>query len=104
MWVIPWTIGINVLSAFNGLYTTTEVAANKFSFLKWMIPIEIIYPILLLLVTEHGYFINLIPAQYSEFLSTYNIYSLNTMLWWMTGIGTIKSIACLLSRTHNRTR
>ena len=104
-WAIPWAIGIGTLGSFNSLYTTAEISASRFKFLKWMIPVEIIYPGLLLLVTGHGYFINILPVDCTNFLTTYNIYKLKTMLCWMTGIAVLKNCMCiismLLSKQHN---
>ena len=96
-WAIPWAIGIGTLGSFNSLYTTAEMSANRFQFLKWMIPIEVIYPVLLLLVTGHGYFIDMLPAECSNFLTTHNINKLETMLCWMTGIAILKNSACIIS-------
>ena len=102
-WVIPWSIGINALGAFTGLYTTVELSMNRFRFLKWMIPLEIVYPAILLLVTEFRYLVNCIPHFWIEFLASHNIDSLNTMLWWMTAIGSVKAVACIISMTCHRT-
>ncbi len=96
-WAIPWhIIIIGILSIF-GFYTTAEIAANRFGFLKWAIPLDLIYPTVLLLVTGHGYFANIIPAAWSKFLSIHNIHSLSTMLWLMTVMVSIKFLACLVA-------
>ena len=92
---IPWLIGIGTLLAFVTLYVTAEISANRFGFLKWYLPCDIIYAALLLLVTGHGYFANLIPIGWSEFLTAHNIYSLDTMLWWMTAVNSVKAIICM---------
>lgn len=96
-WAIPWLIAITGISSFHGFYTTAEVAASRFGFLKWTLPIDLAYPILLLAVTGHGYFQGWIPEPWSEFLKTHSIYSLDTMLWWMTVINTIKAACCLMA-------
>ena len=95
-WTIPWLIGITGLSSLYGFFTTAETAAARFGFLKWAIPLDLAYPMLLLAVTGHGYFIGIIPASWTECLKAHNIYSLDTMLWWMTGINAIKSLFCLV--------
>ena len=94
-WAVPWLIGITSLSSIYGLYITAEIAANRFRFLKWAIPLDIAYPSLLLLVTGHGYFANIIPSCLSEFLNAHNIRSLDTMLWWMTIINGVKALFCI---------
>ena len=96
-WAIPWQIGISTLGALIGLYVTAEISANRFRFMLWMVPLDIIYPVLLLLVTGHGYFTGIIPASWTDFLTVYNIKSLDSMLWWMTGFYTIKNLGCLVA-------
>ena len=101
-WSIPWLIGINVLGTINALFTTTEISCYRFGFLKWMIPLECAYPLLLLVTTGHGYFTAYIPSSWSCFLISHNIYNLDTMLWWMTAIGAIKSTACITSMFRHK--
>lgn len=92
-WAIPWLIGISAIGTLPGLYTTAEMSAGRFGFLKWLMPIEIIYPTLLLIVTGYGYFTALMPASCSEFLHAHNIHALDTMLWWMTA-GHLARLSC----------
>ena len=101
-WVIPWCIGIASLSFPLSFYTTAEISAQRFGFLKWLMPLDIAYPILLLLVTGHGYFAGIIPESWSAFLNTHNIRSLETMLWWMTGANVVKMLFCLVSMIRLR--
>ena len=96
-WAIPWQIGISALGAVVGLYITAEISANRFGFLAWTAPIDVIYPSLLLFVTGYGYFNGIIPASWSNFLEAHNIRSLETMLWWMTGFYSIKTLGCLVA-------
>ena len=96
-WVIPWCIGIATLTFPLSFYTTAEVSAQRFGFLKWLMPLDLIYPAVLLLVTGHGYFTGFIPASWTAFLTAHNIYSLETMLWWMTVVNTIKLTFCLVT-------
>ena len=105
-WSIPWHIGIIWLSSFFGFYSLAETAANRFGFLKWSIPLDLLYPSALLLVTGHGYLSGHIPESWSAFLAEHNVYSLKTMLWWMTSINAIKAISCAVAMSlyHHRTR
>ena len=96
-WAIPWQIGISTLGALIGLYVTAEISANRFRFMLWMVPLDIVYPALLLLVTGHGYFTGAIPESWTAFLNAHNIKSLETMLWWMTGFYAIKTLGCLVA-------
>ena len=94
-WATPWAIGISFLTSIIGFYVTTEFSANRFGFLKWYLPLDFAYPTALLFVTGHGYFSGFIPASWSSFLNTHNIYSLDTMLWWMTAINMLRAACCL---------
>ena len=101
-WAIPWLIGISMFSAFAGIFTTAEISANRFSYLKWYIPLDIAYPIILLLITGHGYYAHLLPTSCAAFLDAHNIRSLSTMLLWMTTFNALKATLCLLSLTNRR--
>ena len=103
-WAIPWLIAITGFSSLHGFYTTAEIAANRFSFLKWALPIDLAYPILLLAVTGHGYFTGAIPTSWTHYLLAHNIYSLKTILWWMTTITIIKAFASLLAMAFAQPR
>ena len=65
--------------------------------MMWMVPLDAIYPVILLFITGHGYFTGIIPASWTEFLTAHNISSLDTMLWWMTGFNAIKVLGCLVA-------
>ena len=103
-WAIPWLIAITGISSLYGFYTTAEIAASRFGFLKWAIPLDLAYPALLLLVTGHGYLAGIIPTSWTEFLTAHNIYSLKTMLEWMTAINVIKSFVCLVGIAQTKPR
>lgn len=103
-WAIPWMIGITFVCSIIIFYITAELSANRFAFLKWYLPIDLAYPILLLFITGHGYFADIIPATWTEFLTAHNIYSLKTMLWWITAINGLKAIICVISIAKARCR
>jgi len=102
-WAIPWQIGVSTLGALVGLYVTAEISANRFRFMLWMVPLDALYPVLLLVVTGHGYFTSVIPASWTEFLTTHNLTSLDSMLCWMTGFYAIKTLGCLIAMMIPRT-
>lgn len=91
-WAIPWMIALNAFSGFSGLYMTSQIAAGRFGFLKWMLPLDIAYPAALFAVTGHGYLAGCIPGGWTEWLKEHNIYSLHTMMIWMTAAIAAKSI------------
>ena len=101
-WAIPWMVVVPTLMWISSLYTTSELAAFKYGFLKWMVPVILIYPIALLLVTGHGYFDAYLPASWVDFLNTHNIYSLKTMLIWITGNYLLRVACCALAMLRQR--
>ena len=94
-WAIPWLTAIAAVASVQGFYTTAEIAAGRFGFMKWLMPIDIAYVALLLFVTGFGYFIDLFPMSWAQFFSLHNVRSLDTMLWWMTVVNVVKCICCL---------
>ena len=101
-WAIPWLVGLNFVGSIIIFYTTAEISANRFAYLKWYLPLDIAYPVLLLLITGHGYFADFLPASWTEFLTVHNVYSLKTMLWWMTGSNLLKAVICLVKTLPRR--
>jgi O-antigen/teichoic acid export membrane protein len=99
-WAIPWLIGQSFLLSVVSLHLTTAISADRFGFLKWYLPIDFAYPVLLLLVTGHGYFAGVIPASWTAFLTAHNVASLETMLWWMTAVAVVKIAFCLLEMSR----
>ena len=102
-WAIPWLIAIIGTASLHDFYTTAEIAAGRFGFLKWTLPLNLVYPVVLLLVTGHGYLSGLIPESWTSFLTAHNVYSLETMLWWMTAINAIRAVFCIVAMSipHN---
>ncbi|MBP5509596.1 MAG: hypothetical protein J6Z49_01610 [Kiritimatiellae bacterium] len=96
-WAIPWQIGISTLGALVGLYVTAELSANRFGFMKWMVPVDLAYPVILLAVTGYGYFARVLPVPWVAFLETHNIRSLDTMLCWITAVNAIKAFGCFVA-------
>lgn len=96
-WVIPWCIGITSLTFPLSFYTTAEISAQRFGFLKWLMPLDIAYPAVLLFVTGYGYLVGIIPESWTTFLAAHNVRTLETMLWWMTAASAIKMTCCLFA-------
>ena len=70
--------------------------------MKWMIPLTLLYPAALLLVTGYGYFTAYLPASWTDFLATHNVTSLSTLLWWMTAIAVLKALGCVLAMLRQK--
>ncbi len=101
-WAVPWLIGISCLSMITYFFITTNFSAGQFAFLRWYLPIDILYPLLMLLVSGHGCLLGSIPTACSKFLTEYNICSLGSMLCWMSAINMIKAIACFISMSMQK--
>ena len=101
-WAILCCIAITSLTFFTGFYTTAEASAFRFGYMKWMIPLTLLYPAALLLVTGYGYFAAYLPASWANFLATHNIASLSAILWWMTGIAVLKTLGCALAMLRQK--
>ena len=101
-WAIPWIIAITSINLFTSFYGTGEVSAFRFGYLKWLIPLTLLYPAVLLFVTGYGYFTDYLPASWTNFLEAHNIASLSAMLWWMTGIAVLKAIGCALAMLRQK--
>lgn len=101
-WAIPWMIGITTLTAIQGFHTNTEVSAGRFGFLRWWVPLNVVYPILLLLVTGYGYFTDGLPEGLGTFLAAHNVTSLRAILWWMTARSALAAAISLREVLRNK--
>ena len=101
-WVAPWLVVLTGVSCFHDMYFTSEFAAGRFAFLKWMVPVNIVYPALLLAVTGYGHFTSFLPAEWTAFLDAHNVRSLETMLWWTTAFVAVKTFCCAAAMSRKR--
>ena len=101
-WAIDLSILQGTLMQFASLYTTAEASANRFRYMLWSVPLSLVYAAALLCVTGYGYFANYLPSSWATFLSTHNITSLQSILWWFVGFNFIKLILCIVD-AHFRT-
>ena len=95
-WAIPWLIGILSMSAIQNFHTNTEASAGRFGFLKWWVPLHVIFALGLLAITGYGYFANYLPHSWGTFLATHNFTSLKSMLVWFTATTLIKTAISLV--------
>ena len=102
-WAIPWIIAITSINLFTGFYSTGEVSAFRFGYMKWFVPLTLLYPAALLFVTGYGYFTAYLPVSWTNFLATNNVASLSAMLWWMTGVAILKAFGCALAMLRQKT-
>lgn len=90
-WVIPCLIIITSISSIQSFHTNTEASAGRFGFLKWWIPVNLIFAIGLISITGYGYFTPYIPTKWCNFLATYNFTSLKAMLIWFAITSLVKT-------------
>jgi len=95
-WALPWMIGITAVGGIFGFYVTAETSAARFGFLKWWAPLHIAYPVCLLLVTGHGYFVEWLSPGMRQFLNKINVLSLTDMLWWISAVTLIRTLCCVV--------
>ena len=101
-WAIPWAIANTTIGFFTSFYMTAETSAFRFRFMKWWIPLTLLYPVALLLVTGHGYFAGYMPESWSAFLSSHNVTSLSALLAWSTTFTIAKALACAIAMIRQR--
>ena len=77
-WAIPWMVGMSTMGNMISTFTTAEIAANKFKYYLWFIPITLAYPAALMLAAD-------------------GISSLADMLRWMTAFNVIRLLGCILA-------
>ena len=95
-WAIPWLIGITTLAAIQTFHTNTEISAGRFAFLKWWVPINLIFAAGLLFATGYGYFISYLPESLCSFLAQHNFTSLTAMIAWFFVTSIAKVAASLV--------
>ena len=95
-WAIPCLVGITTLAAIQTFHTNTEISAGRFTFLKWWVPLHLVFATGLLLITGHGYFTAYLPESLCDFLAQHNFTSLTAMIVWFSGTAIVKTIAALV--------
>ena len=95
-WSIPWMTLLAGIASISGFYMTSEIASSRFGFMKWVIPLDVGFPVLLLMVTGYGYFSPYLPDVCVEFLKAHNICTLDTVLVWATIFIFLKSVISLV--------
>lgn len=93
---IPCLVGITTLVSIQTFHTNTEISAGRFTFLKWWVPINLIFAAGLLLITGYGYFTAYIPKSWCDFLAQHNFTSLTAMIAWFFVTSIAKVAASLV--------
>ena len=81
-WAIPCLIILAAVSGIQTFHTNTEVSAGRFGFLKWWVPVNLLFAAGLMLITGYGYFSPYIPQSWSAFLAENNFTSLKAIVIW----------------------
>ena len=95
-WAIPWLVGITTLVSIQTFHTNTEISAGRFAFLKWWVPVNLIFAAGLLLITGYGYFTAYLPESWCGFLAQHNFTSLTAMISWFFVTSIAKVAASLV--------
>ena len=95
-WAVPWLVGVTTLAAIQTFHTNTEISAGRFSFLKWWVPVNLIFAAGLLLITGYGYFTAYLPESWCVFLAKHNFTSLSAMIVWFSVSAIVKVAASLI--------
>ena len=97
-WVIPWLIAISFTTSVTSVFFTSRIASGSFGFMKWFLPIDIIYALLLTVALGSiGDKSILPPFAWASAFNHMRIGSLSDMLVWMTGMNVIKASFCVIS-------
>ena len=51
---MPWLVAITALTTCQVFYTNAEVSAGRFGFLRWLVPLHLVYPALLCFAAKSG--------------------------------------------------
>jgi O-antigen/teichoic acid export membrane protein len=81
-WAIPCLILISSIAAIQSFHINAEISAGRFGFLKWWIPVNLLFAALVLLITGCEYLTFCLPENLYTFLSKNNISSLKMMVLW----------------------
>lgn len=95
-WAIPWMIWIMVLLNIQGYHTNTEIAASRWGFLKWWIPVNLFFSGALLFVANHHLFDAALPEIVRSCVDKVSITSLKSILWWFTAFAVIRVVICFI--------
>ena len=52
--LMPWLVMIAALTTCQVFYTNAEVSAGRYGFLKWLVPLHVVYPALLCIASKAG--------------------------------------------------
>ena len=90
-WAVPCLIMVTSITAIQIIHTNTEASAGRLGFLKWWVPLNIIFAAILPLYTGFGYFRDYLPNHICEFIATHNFTSLGAMIVWFAVTAIIKT-------------
>ena len=102
--IIPWMIGISCLNSIASFYSGAEVSAERFGYLWWAVPLNLLAGILLLCVTGYGYFTAYIPASWTDFLRIHNVTSIEDFLLWISAFEALRVLFSALNMYKNRAK
>lgn len=93
-WAVPCMIGVGAVNSVVSLYTTAEISANRFGYLRWLVPVNAAYSAAMMFVTGYGYFLVWLPSSAAAFLERHNIRSLEDIIWWFAAGAAVRLAFC----------
>ncbi len=95
-WAIPCMIAVTTMSACASVYTTAEISANRFGYICFYVPLNLLSGVGLLLVTGYGYFSDYLPVPVRDFLAEHNIRTLQAMIVWLAVFSAVRVVCCVV--------
>lgn len=82
-------------------FTSGETAATRFNWLRWFVPLHVVYVATLFILTGHGYLQGFLPASIYEAIASVNACRLDFLLGLMGGFATLK-LVCVVVQLYLR--
>ena len=76
---MPWLVAMTAATTCQVFYTNAEVSAGRYGFLRWLIPLHVVYPIALWIAVSHGM-----------------VTDIGTMLFWFGGASALRLICAIV--------
>jgi len=102
---IPELVALTLIMSVGiavGCFTTGETAANRFAWLRWFVPLHIVYVVVLLLLTGHGYLQGVLPDAVCSMIASWHACRLDFLLGLMGGFAVMKLVCVVVQMCLRR--
>lgn len=97
------TVALSLLAAFN-CACVGEVAAGRFGFLWWFVPLHLLYCAVLLLISGYGYFAHLLPPGAEAWFASVNATGMNWIIAAMLILQVVKGTCIIVPIIRRRAK